>query len=121
MLDLRKLKDLDLDPGSQAKDCCWKLIITAGDDKPGNLAFHSSVVFGDKMYLFGGSNQEYENTKFYVLDLATFKWELIKSRGDLPLTRDEHTAVISPIDNTMIIYGGFCDGSKTDSIIRFSF
>ena len=68
---------------------------TKGEDKPGRLAHHSSVVFGDKMFLFGGSNLETENRKFFILDLITFKWEVVKSRGDLPITRDEHSAVIN--------------------------
>lgn len=79
------------------------------------------MVVDDKMFLFGGSNLEAENTKFFNLDLVTFKWELIKSRGDLPLTRDEHTAVINYNDNSMVIFGGFADGRRTDEVIRFSF
>lgn len=62
------------------------------------------------MYLFGGSNLESENRKFFALDLATNKWEIVKSRGDLPITRDEHTAVVNENDNSMVIFGGFCDG-----------
>jgi hypothetical protein len=73
------------------------------------------------MYLFGGSNLENENTKFFSLDLATFKWELIRSRGDLPLTRDEHTAIINPNDNTMLIFGGFTNGERSNSLIHYSF
>jgi len=34
------------------------------------------------MYLFGGSNLETENKKFYTLDLNTFKWEVVRVRGD---------------------------------------
>lgn len=78
MLDLKKLKDLDLDASSQNKDCMWKLIETRGDEKPGCLAHHSSVVLGDKMYLFGGSNLESENAKFFILDLNSFKWDHVK-------------------------------------------
>ena len=85
------------------------------------MAHHTSVVFGDKMYLFGGSNLEVENTKFYSLDLNTFKWDLIKSRGELPITRDEHTANLNDADNTMVIFGGFCDGSRTNETIKYTF
>lgn len=73
------------------------------------------------MFLFGGSNLENENTNFYCLDLAKFRWETIKSRGDLPITRDEHTAVINQNDNSMIIFGGFCDGMRTNETMRYSF
>lgn len=73
------------------------------------------------MYLFGGSNLETENTKFFSLDLGNFKWEVIRSRGDLPITRDEHSAVFNLNDNSMIIFGGFSDGMRTNEAIRYSF
>lgn len=85
---------MDLDTSQQTKECCWKEIPTKGDERPGPLAHHTSVVYGDKMYLFGGSNLITENRKFFSLDMNSFRWELVKSRGDLPITRDEHTAVI---------------------------
>jgi len=46
------------------------------------------------MFLFGGSNLIAENRKFFSLDMNSFRWELVKSRGDLPITRDEHSAVL---------------------------
>jgi hypothetical protein len=45
MLDLRKLKDLDVSAQSQAKDCYWEVVPTKGEEKPGDLAFHSSVIY----------------------------------------------------------------------------
>ena len=121
MLDLRKLKDLDLDPTLQNKDCHWKEIQTKGDDKPGCLAHHTSVVFGDKMYLFGGSNLESENRKFFSLDLNHFRWDVVKSRGDLPITRDEHTCAVYENESSMIIFGGFCNGERTNELIKYLF
>lgn len=85
----------DFDHESSEKEFKWVLVETKGEVKPGPLAHHSSLVYGDKMYLFGGSNLENENTNFFSLDLGLFKWEIIKSRGELPITRDEHTAVFN--------------------------
>jgi hypothetical protein len=121
MLDLRKMKDLDLDPAHQNKDCTWKLLETKGVEKPGFLAHHSSVVYNDKMYLFGGSNLENENNKFFYLDLNTLKWELILPRGEIPSTRDEHTSVIYETDKSMIVFGGFVKGTRSNEIIKYSF
>jgi N-acetylneuraminic acid mutarotase len=73
------------------------------------------------MFLFGGSNLENENRKFYSLDLQTFKWEVVKSRGELPTTRDEHTAIVNENDNSMLIFGGFSGGVRTNELIKFSF
>lgn len=67
--------------------------------KPGKLAHHSSVVFADRMWLFGGSSMSGENDKFFCLDLNTFKWDVVRPRhGEIPASRDEHTAVVSEAD-----------------------
>mmetsp|Transcript_29024 Transcript_29024/g.21597 ORF Transcript_29024/g.21597 Transcript_29024/m.21597 type:complete len:135 (+) Transcript_29024:275-679(+) len=121
MLDMRQLKDLEIDQAFQNKECQWKLVETKGEEHPGPLAHHSSVVHDDKMYLFGGSNLETENRKFYSLDLNTMKWEVIKSRGELPLTRDEHSAVVNEEDGSMLVFGGFSDGRRTNELVRYSF
>lgn len=121
MLDLRKLKDLDLDPTLQQRNCAWKLVETRGDSKPGCLAHHTSNVYNDKMYLFGGSNLESENNNFYSLDLGNFRWELMKPKGDLPHSRDEHTSCINEFERTMVIFGGFCDGYRTNEIVKYHF
>jgi N-acetylneuraminic acid mutarotase len=57
----------------------WHLIETSGPN-PGAISHHSSVVYNERMYLFGGSkaNGE-ENKKFYSLDLKSYKWEVISS------------------------------------------
>ena len=53
------------------------------------------MVYGDKMYLFGGSSMSGENEKFFSLDLNTIKWEVVTTRkGETPASRDEHTAVL---------------------------
>ena len=117
MLDLRKIKDVDFDP----KDCMWREVETKGDEKPGCLAHHSSVVHGDRMFLFGGSNLEQENRKFFSLDLNSYKWDLVKSRGDLPATRDEHTAVVFENESSMIVFGGFCNGERTNEAVKYLF
>ena len=121
MLDLRKLKEMEGGTSQEAKDSAWKEIAIKGDDKPGPLAHHTCVVYGDKMFLFGGSNLEAENRKFFSLDLNHFRWDVVKSRGDLPLTRDEHTAVLYENEQSMIIFGGFMNGQRTNEIVKYIF
>ena len=60
------------------------------------------------MFVFGGSNSNNENSKFFCLDLKTLKWEVINGRGDIPISRDEHTA--NMYEGTMVIFGGFVEG-----------
>ena len=73
------------------------------------------------MFLFGGSDLETENRKFFSLDLNTFRWDLVKSRGDLPVTRDEHTAVVDENEHSMIVFGGFLNGQRSNEIVKYLF
>jgi N-acetylneuraminic acid mutarotase len=85
----------------------------------GKISHHTSVVYGDKMYLFGGSTSTQENETFYSLDLKNWKWEVINSRGEDPVTRDEHTANL--YENSMIVFGGFTNGSRVNDLHRYYF
>lgn len=66
------------------------------------MAYHTSVVYKDNMYLFGGNNYKQQKygedtlitTHLHYLNLKTMGWSQIKTRGDNVPQRDEHTAVI---------------------------
>lgn len=47
------------------------------------------------------------------------KWDIIEQMGDIPKTRDEHTANV--YENAMIIFGGFVNGVRTNEIFRYNF
>lgn len=81
------------------------------------MAHHTSVVYGDKMYLYGGSGTTSENDLFYALDLKNYKWDVIRARGDLPKPRDEHTCVL--YEGCMVVFGGFIDGERVNEIYRY--
>jgi N-acetylneuraminic acid mutarotase len=103
----------------------WELIETHGTNKPPKLSNHSSVEHGGKMYLFGGSNLNSENLAMHTLDLNRFQWNLLKPKaanGDesnLPHTRDEHSCVVH--NDSMIVFGGFAFGERSNSIFRYNF
>ncbi len=76
------------------------------------------------MYLFGGSSGEKENRDLYTLDLQRLTWSIMhvkysSSEEDLPITRDEHSCVV--LHDSMIIFGGFAFGRRTNDIFRFNF
>jgi hypothetical protein len=52
------LKDLDLDEDVRQECCGWRLIKTTGNQAaiPDRVAYHTSVVYKDNMYVFGGNN-----------------------------------------------------------------
>jgi N-acetylneuraminic acid mutarotase len=57
----------------------WHLLDTTGPN-PGAISHHSSVVYNDRMYLFGGSkaNGE-ENQRYFSLDLKSYRWDMVQS------------------------------------------
>ena len=75
MLDLTKLQDLERPEDQQERKLMWHLIDMQGKDVPGPISHHSCSVFGDKLYLIGGTKFSGEqNTLIYVLDMKLYKW-----------------------------------------------
>ena len=75
---------------------------------PNNIAYHSSCVYKDNMYLFGGNSTKVRDDgnsddlyadKIYYLNLRTMGWSMIRARGDQVMLRDEHTGCID-LDST---------------------
>ena len=73
----------------------WRAVQTSGNANhiPGKIAYHSSVVYKDNMYLFGGNTPgtnrgEEENQddlyadKMFYLNMRTMSWSMIRTRGD---------------------------------------
>lgn len=84
-LNLTNLKDLEVEEGYRQEICGWKQVKTTGSVVaiPDKIAYHTSVVFKDNMYLFGGNN--YKPAKFetdeptyvgqlHYLNLKTMGW-----------------------------------------------
>lgn len=78
--------------------------------KTGRIAYHTSCVFKDNMYIFGGNlpvsnNNMDTNTddlyadKLYYLNLRTMTWSTIRTRGDQVLLRDEHSGIMDKDSN----------------------
>ena len=96
----------------------WRAVQTTGNAQhiPGKIAYHSSCVYKDNMYLFGGNVQKSSldgaasdlyADKIAYLNLRTMSWSMINTRGDHVLLRDEHTGVVDHESGQMIIFGGF--------------
>jgi Rab9 effector protein with kelch motifs len=104
----------------------WKKVEPQGKERPGPLSHHTSVLYGDRMYLFGGSGPrskaltDVAPPALWSLDLKTLRWEVVSSRGEVPITRDDHTAVLYE-GNSMFVFGGFVEGERTNEVIRYYF
>lgn len=73
------------------------------------------------MYLVGGSmhGKEYTCNQMYRLDLNTFNWDLVKTKGESgPVgSLDEHSASIH--EQSIVIFGGFIDGTREARVFTF--
>lgn len=135
-LDLSLLPDLESDDAERRLACAWRQVPQNGkpDQMPGNVAYHSSIVFKEQMYLFGGNNYsrtvqssdahnknaEKTYTPLYSINLKTFTWFQVKTRGEQVKPRDEHTAVLDEASNSMVIFGGFEDGERTNEVVSYN-
>lgn len=82
-------------------------------------------MYKGKMYLYGGNSGLKTNETFYAFDPSNNTWEIIRhkpfenSELHKPPACDEHTAVVH--QDTMVLFGGFIEGDRVNSVYKFSF
>lgn len=74
---------------------------------PGARDGHSAVVIRNKMFIFGGYEEEVGlfSQDVHSLDLTTLTWAAVPATGIAPTFRDFHTATVY-LDRYMFIFGG---------------
>lgn len=79
--------------------------------KPGARDGHSACVINNKMYIFGGYEEEIDrfSNQVQALDFASFTWCNIITKGVPAIWRDFHSA--TAIGNIMYVFGGRSDVS----------
>jgi N-acetylneuraminic acid mutarotase len=86
---------------------------------PGELCRHSAVVYGDSMWLFGGTDNSDESSTVYCFDFNSRSWtKYPPTAPGCPPAMDSHTAVLH--NDLMIVFGGFIDGSRTNQVFVFN-
>lgn len=59
--------------------------------------------------------------RLFYLNLKTMSWSIMRTRGDEIQHRDEHTAVYDEETKHMILFGGFEDGIRVNTIVTYNF
>ena len=84
-------------------------VLSDGSDKSGPVAraSHSASIYGDKMYVFGG--QDDDNNKLgdlWEFDMASSAWRQLGGQDGeyTPIPRSGHTSVVS--GDKLYIFGG---------------
>jgi len=66
---------------------------------------HTVAAYGNKIYLFGGRNDEAPCNVLFEFDTATYEWRRPRVTGIVPPERDGHSACV--IDDHMFVFGGY--------------
>jgi hypothetical protein len=93
----------------------WQRVTTAGDPPPSRRG--SSLVYDpvrDRLLLFGGFDftsgidiAAYNDVWSLSLDESPPRWSQLHTLGQTPVPRAFHSAAYDPIDDRMIVFGGF--------------
>ena len=68
----------------------------------------------DRLIVFGGRDFQFNN-EVWTFDLATNQWQQPTVVGTPPSPRMGHTAILDPLRDRMIVFGGRCIASYVDS------
>ena len=71
---------------------------------------HTSIVWQDKLYIFGGGGADCALNDLHALDLDAMTWTHIDTKGKKPPPRGYHTATL--VKDHLVIFGG-SDGHDT--------
>lgn len=98
----------------------WQMIEPITKERPCKRSGHSAVVYSDKMYIFGGVDDEINRLNdLWEFDLKKKTWSELKVENP-PASRNSHSATL--FHNYMIIFGGMHDLTKElNDLFAFDF
>src|SRR5262245_15879965 len=98
-------------PATAQADGTW-LLVGLPSDRDGHSAVYDPV--RDRMVAFGGMSSTRRND-VWVLPLSSATgWHQMLVGGAPPSARDGHTAVYDPVNDRMVVFGGFDTGHRND-------
>ncbi|KAJ6232728.1 kelch repeat protein [Anaeramoeba flamelloides] len=100
----------------------WRITIGNSQKKiPTPRYLHSSVVYDNKLWVFGGlSIDDKELNDLNYFDLVEETWNLVKPQNEGPSPRRSHRAILTS-KNTMMLFGGFGNDLWFNDLWEFDF
>jgi len=92
----------------------WTNPQTTGD-RPCRRRAHTTCVYNNCIYVFGGGDGVQALNDTYMLDLSDMHWSEVQTTGTLPISRGYHTSNL--IKSQFIVYGG-SDGHECFSDVH---
>lgn len=92
------------------KENKWEKVQNLGIDSPQPRAGHSSIIYGDSLFIFGGKDEE--NNKLsdvWEFNFNTSQWALQETQNT-PVARSGHSACL--YKDTMVVFGGIFEVTK---------
>jgi N-acetylneuraminic acid mutarotase len=99
----------------------WRLVDNATGSPPTPRDRHSSVVYRNCLYIFGGFDGHARTNDLYQFDIETSHWtQILPStlESTIPTPRHSHSAIV--YNDNMIVYGGYDGGYRSD-LHKYSF
>ncbi|KAI9495965.1 hypothetical protein BDB00DRAFT_178716 [Zychaea mexicana] len=81
----------------------WEYITPNGDG-PSARAGHASVIFDNKLYIFGGTDGDHLYNDIWAFDLQARIWMQVPAVGYIPVPRTDFSCAM--VDGVMYIFGG---------------
>ncbi|KAI9595545.1 hypothetical protein BDF19DRAFT_385140 [Syncephalis fuscata] len=95
----------------------WEFYEPANDG-PSGRAGHSTTVYQDRLYVFGGTDGETFFNEMWCYDLHTCEWELLNVTGHTPPGRAGHAAAL--VDDCIYVTGGkSASGKNLSDVVAF--
>lgn len=107
-----------LDPSADGTQPRWEQLQPAGTPPPRH--YHCAVVFGDRMYIFGGYRGSTFTADIWAYEFLTNRW--VRIDGLSPLSnRRGASCVLLPHRRSCAIMGGRDDKRRLNDLIEFKF
>jgi len=95
----------------------WSIPTMSGDCPSARRA-HSTFVWNDKLYVFGGGDGVHALSDLFALDLmdpSNLRWQNVSPTGQIPVPRGYHTANL--VGDKLVVFGG-SDGHECFSDVH---
>jgi len=90
----------------------WSTMPNSCGSPPSPRGGHSTGVYEDCMYVFGGCDGWNYFNDCYLFDLSRFEWSEVRVTGTAPGARSAPATVVHPGRACMYVFGGY-DGSRS--------
>ncbi|RDB28536.1 Tip elongation aberrant protein 1 [Hypsizygus marmoreus] len=97
----------------------WEFVEPAGGEVPARRTGHVCLTYGEKIFIFGGTDGQYHYSDTWSFDLQTRQWSELQCIGFIPTPREGHAAAV--VDDVIYVFGGRgVDGKDLSDLCAFN-